>query len=186
MDISHMSNSRAVLTLGKDMTFRDYVQGAFRMRGIGKGQTIHLYIVPEVQTLIQTNIAQCGSRFWTDTNSAKKMNPLKLLWGGEHAAEILVAVSGWLLLNSMRKEKIQFGMLIEQNMNNVWRKQSMLGLRAGFNQFGLAPPKSLGASARPGLQMKAAAYLHTCLDIFRSVATANERSADRRWTIWLE
>lgn len=30
----------AVVTIGKDMTFRDYAQGAFRMRGIGVGQRI--------------------------------------------------------------------------------------------------------------------------------------------------
>ena len=39
MDISHLSNARAVLTLGKDMTFRDFVQGAFRMRGIVSAHT---------------------------------------------------------------------------------------------------------------------------------------------------
>merc|ERR1712187_643466 len=35
MDIKHVYNATAVLTLGKDMVFRDYAQGAFRMRGIG-------------------------------------------------------------------------------------------------------------------------------------------------------
>ena len=40
MDIKHALNARAALTLGKDMTFRDLAQGAFRMRGIGEGQTV--------------------------------------------------------------------------------------------------------------------------------------------------
>ena len=31
---------------------RDYAQGAFRMRGIGKGQTVTLYLIPEVRKLI--------------------------------------------------------------------------------------------------------------------------------------
>ena len=35
MDIKHRVNARAAVTLGKDMVFRDYVQGAYRMRGIG-------------------------------------------------------------------------------------------------------------------------------------------------------
>lgn len=76
MDIKHVLSACAVLTLGKDMTFRDYAQGkahshhlrlqsihsradslrlppgAFRMRGIGKGQTIHLYIIPEIERLM--------------------------------------------------------------------------------------------------------------------------------------
>jgi len=38
MDIKQVLNAKAALTLGKDMTFRDYAQGAFRMRGIGRGQ----------------------------------------------------------------------------------------------------------------------------------------------------
>jgi hypothetical protein len=53
MDIKHVVNATAVLTLGKDMVFRDYVQGAYRMRGIGTGQRIHVMIIPEVAELMQ-------------------------------------------------------------------------------------------------------------------------------------
>jgi hypothetical protein len=49
IDTKQTLNALAVVTLGKDMTFRDYAQGAYRMRGIGKGQTIALYIIPEVK-----------------------------------------------------------------------------------------------------------------------------------------
>ena len=52
MDIKHVVNATAVITLGKDMVFRDYVQGAYRMRGIGKGQKIHCLIIPEVAQLM--------------------------------------------------------------------------------------------------------------------------------------
>jgi len=38
------------------MTFRDYAQGAFRMRGIGTGQTIELFIIPEVFRSESTNL----------------------------------------------------------------------------------------------------------------------------------
>ena len=48
MDIKHVVNAVAVITLGKDMVFRDYVQGAYRMRGIGQGQRIHVFVIPEV------------------------------------------------------------------------------------------------------------------------------------------
>ncbi len=34
MDIKQGPSACAVLTLGKDMTFRDYAQGAFRMRQV--------------------------------------------------------------------------------------------------------------------------------------------------------
>jgi len=33
MDIKQAVDACAALTLGKDMVFRDYAQGAFRMRG---------------------------------------------------------------------------------------------------------------------------------------------------------
>lgn len=56
MDIKQAVDARAALTLGKDMVFRDYAQGAFRMRGIGKGQTIHLIVVPEIEQRICTQV----------------------------------------------------------------------------------------------------------------------------------
>ena len=60
MDIKQHSRAVAVLTIGKDMTFRDYAQGAYRMRGLAKGQpqTIQLYIVPEVRGLIGSQVAE--------------------------------------------------------------------------------------------------------------------------------
>ena len=33
-------------------------QGAFRMRGIGQGQTLRLLIIPEVARLIQVEVAR--------------------------------------------------------------------------------------------------------------------------------
>lgn len=70
MDIKHVLNAKAVLTLGKDMTFRDYSQGAFRMRGIGVGQTIHLYIIPEVERLMARELKEANMPDFG-------MNPLK-------------------------------------------------------------------------------------------------------------
>ena len=40
------------MTLGKDMTLRDYAQGAWRMRQIGRGQRLELIVVPEVAKLV--------------------------------------------------------------------------------------------------------------------------------------
>ena len=34
MDIKHVLSAKAVVTLGKDMVFRDYSQGAWRMRQV--------------------------------------------------------------------------------------------------------------------------------------------------------
>ena len=51
MDIPQTASANAVLTLGKDLTFRDYAQAAYRMRGIGKGQCIILFVTPQVGRL---------------------------------------------------------------------------------------------------------------------------------------
>ena len=44
-----------MLTIWKDMTFRDYAQGAFRMRQIGMGQTLVL-IRSEVENRMQEEL----------------------------------------------------------------------------------------------------------------------------------
>lgn len=57
MDVEHHFNARAVLTIGKDMCFRDYAQGAYRMRGIGiRGQKLTLYLIPEIRSEIQREL----------------------------------------------------------------------------------------------------------------------------------
>ena len=43
-----------------DLIFRDYAQAAYRMRGIGKGQKIVLFVIPEVQKLIE--LESCKGR----------------------------------------------------------------------------------------------------------------------------
>ncbi len=68
------------------------------MRGIGKGQTIHLYIIPEVLKLIKKEAPDSGSM---------QRN-----------------VAAWLTINSMRSEKLQFMQLCVQNLKNVWRKRA--------------------------------------------------------------
>ena len=48
MDIKQPASAIAMLTLGKDMTFRDLAQGAYRMRAIGRGQQIVMLAPPTV------------------------------------------------------------------------------------------------------------------------------------------
>lgn len=102
-DINHTPTAKAVLTLGKDMTFRDYAQGiesfycicsvfndctgAFRMRGIAKGQTIQLFIIPEVKQLV--------SQF----SNAR--------FGAVSDSQLLAGVSAWLVVNAMKSETTQ-------------------------------------------------------------------------------
>ena len=114
MDIQHRLNACAVLTLGKDMVFRDYAQGAYRMRGIAKGQTIQLLLIPEIVDVIARELAAAGLKATVGQSG-----------GGQR---VLVEVVAWLVVNSMRSERVQAGMLALQNLANTWRK-------AGFRQL---------------------------------------------------
>ena len=58
MDIKQALDATAACTLGKDMTLRDHAQGVYRMRGLGRGQTIVVLVVDEVRELILESIGQ--------------------------------------------------------------------------------------------------------------------------------
>ena len=110
MDIKHRVNAHAVVTLGKDMVFRDYVQGAYRMRGIGIGQTCTVIIIPEVQELMTREL------------TAAKMPTASVPKNDLTIEQTLTNIAAWLLLNSMHTEQIQWTMLCLQNVSNLYRK----------------------------------------------------------------
>ena len=150
MDIHQCIDAKAALTLGKDMTFRDYAQGAFRMRGIGKGQTIELFIIPEVLRLINDHISRANQRpaaplmapapatgYGADLLSLP--NPLAgpatgspVVRGGK---QLLVNVSSWLTVNLMKSENMQFRMLCQQSVDNVSRKRAYSTLTTHYREL---------------------------------------------------
>jgi ankyrin repeat protein/thiol-disulfide isomerase/thioredoxin len=115
MDIKHTPNARALITLGKDMVLRDLAQGAYRMRGIGKGQTVDFFLIPEVLRLVD----DCK----TETEQASG--------NGEQVSAQLKSVLMWLLDNSLRTERTQFSQLQMQNCANVFRKVAFAELLKG-------------------------------------------------------
>ena len=145
MDIQHALNAKAVLTLGKDMTFRDYAQGAYRMRGIGMGQTIELFVIPEVRQLVADILAKKGA------GGAARAGAGQAAGDAPGERDILKDVSAWLVVNSMRSEQVQFNMLCEHNMRNVWRKEA-------FNML-VARCNDVGGDAADGLLVR-------CIDAF--------------------
>jgi hypothetical protein len=123
MDIKQSLSACALLTIGKDMIFRDYAQGAYRMRGIGKGQTIHLFIVPEIKKLIRKTLPRVTGHVEDD-------------------------VAAWLQLNNMKIEKLQFLQLCSQSMQTVWRKVAMDALLSSSGVEGVnVVPGLLGSSS---------------------------------------
>ncbi len=124
MDIKQFYTARAALTLGKDMTFRDYAQGAYRMRGIGQGQTLTLLIIPEVAKLIENEVA-CGAGVPVTSRPLSSDLP-----------RVLNDVTAWLLINQMLLERTQYNMLCNQNVGNVWRKNGFRRLIANHSKIG--------------------------------------------------
>lgn len=47
-DVTQDPLAVALITLGKDTTFRDLAQGAWRLRQLGRGQRIHIVVPPEI------------------------------------------------------------------------------------------------------------------------------------------
>ena len=110
MDIQHKLDAVAALTLGKDMNWRVHEQGAYRMRGIGKGQRICLQVIPQLIELISKDrrMANIEERLTGDA-------------GRWHRSEggMLLAVAAWLLVNSIRTKCIQLAMRQVQNPKNT-------------------------------------------------------------------
>jgi hypothetical protein len=151
MDIHQCIDAKAVLTLGKDMTFRDYAQGAFRMRGIGLGQTIELFIIPEVLRLIddeqkraqkQAGIAAPiqapntnSNVYGSDILSLSSLATPVGFQSASQGAQLLINVAAWLTVNGMKSENVQFRMLCHQSVDNVMRKRAYGTLTASYTEL---------------------------------------------------
>ena len=104
MDIKQFPSARAVVTIGKDMVFRDFAQGSFRMRNIGAGgQHIHLYIISEVAERIKQELNTVPGLWMTDADGLPRWD---------------LCVSAWLMLNSMHMEGLQFLQLNTQELSS--------------------------------------------------------------------
>ena len=122
MDIKHDDAALAALTLGKDLTLRDLAQGAFRMRGIAKGQTIVCVITPEVEDLVSRELAAAGQ----PPPPTRELG----LAPAVRARRVLVACVAWLVISAARAERVQFNQLCCQTVANVFRKVAFNELAA--------------------------------------------------------
>lgn len=57
IDIKHTIDAKCLVTIGKGMILRDLMQGAWRMRGIAKGQTIVYHTIAEIAQLIKRELS---------------------------------------------------------------------------------------------------------------------------------
>ena len=164
IDIKQTPNAIAAMTLGKDMTFRDFAQGAFRMRGIGRGQSIHLFVIPEIRRLIHREVT-CGGVDGSDDivakvdDEKKEQTPSTLLLPPASRADI----AAWLCVNSMRMEHLQFQQLCLQNASNVWRKEAFSALLKDSEPAANSVPRIQRYSAADDYHR----FITSSIDLFR-------------------
>ncbi|CAI5729997.1 unnamed protein product [Peronospora destructor] len=156
MDIKQCVNARAVVTLGKDMTFRDYAQGAYRMRGIASGQSICLFLIPEVENRIRHEMKLAQVELTTQGSAQQRRD------------EFLLLVPAWLLTNSMRMESMQLVQLSLQELHNTWRKRALHSLLDEI-AAAMANNASLASRLRRFISRdndNAKAWLRKCIAMF--------------------
>ena len=122
MDIKQCFAARAVLTLGKDMVFRDLAQGAFRMRGIGAGQRLTIVVIPEVAQLIARQLEAAGRAPLRDRAAARPLSQQQ-------------QISAWLVINAMKTESVQANQLAAQNLADIWRQNAWKSLTEHHGAF---------------------------------------------------
>lgn len=61
---------------------------------------------------------------------------------------MLVDVAAWLVINSMRSERIQFNQLCIQNVSNVWRKNAFKTLLKNHTEYERSLPLALSVPQR--------------------------------------
>jgi hypothetical protein len=112
VDIVQAPTARAVVTIGKDSVLRDYAQGAWRMRRLGQGQTLQVWLIPEVARLVSAAVDKAH------------MNP---------DGPLINSTMAWLAVNSIRAETLQAAKLRVLQAGTIART-------AAFKQLlGVAP-----------------------------------------------
>eukprot|EP00439_Symbiodinium_sp_Y106_P050997 s1164_g6.t1 len=164
MDIQHKPDARAVFTLGKDMVWRDYCQGAYRMRGINRGQRVVVYAIPEVAKLIDTSLVG------VNLNAETLRVPL-------------VRVVAWLVLNGLRSERVQAGMLRSQDSHTLWRRPAYAWLQDHSEEAsGEEAKKHLDVFEEP-LDLDLASTIPRPKSLAEAI---EERAKDKEWLLGKE
>ena len=143
IDIKQSPDAHAAVTIGKDLTIRDFAQGCYRMRQLGKGQVVHCIWVPEVENLV--------------------------LRSSDRVESLPIDAIAWLTSRYIKSEVLQFSELSRQTADSFPRRHALSQLLASVPDVcenmdvtaaklrQLARPKS---SAKGGIQFDAAAAGH--------------------------
>ena len=151
VDLKQAPDACAAITVSKDTSFRDYAQAAFRMRGLGLGQTMAVLLVPEVEQLVH----ECC------TQEPAVKGVVDALYGGQgggagaaatrtpHAGELVL----YLLANSVRSEGMQHAALQKQRLAHLVRIPARLESRvrdSARRELAVPPWEAPGSGAAGG------------------------------------
>eukprot|EP01060_Flectonema_neradi_P013755 TRINITY_DN2047_c2_g1_i1.p1 TRINITY_DN2047_c2_g1~~TRINITY_DN2047_c2_g1_i1.p1 ORF type:complete len:4005 (+),score=760.52 TRINITY_DN2047_c2_g1_i1:105-12119(+) len=102
MDIKQSIVCTAFLTISPSMVFRDYAQGSYRMRGLGKGQTLEILVPPESKDVCNEHV------------------PLSQKSSLELTRQLQIVQ--WMLLKESEAVNHQKSILDKQCIDNLWRE----------------------------------------------------------------
>jgi hypothetical protein len=95
------------------------------------GQTIELLIVPEINERIRTQVA-----LGLSVNVQNRTKQLSSLDPRAQHKQLLSDVLAWLVINNLRIDGLQFNLLCEQSVSNIWRKGAFNTLLKRFHEIG--------------------------------------------------
>lgn len=152
-DVPMPPDAVGACTLGAANTYRDFAQSAWRLRRLGKGQTLHVLLVHEIASLACTTVAE--------------LSPCSPLSAGPAAAVDLSPsdVACWLLSNTLQQETLQARALAGQRLAHCWRAPALETLLATRckqpTDSGSSATGSAGAARKPAVQLRTAPQTFT-------------------------
>ena len=116
-DCKHRLDAVAAVTLGKDMVFRDHVQGCWRMRGLEHGQSLVVLLVDEVVELVRGTVPLLPG--------ASLAGVAAVAEGAEGQQLLLEGIISWLIVKALETEEVQHVQLMKQGLRDVWRRTAL-------------------------------------------------------------
>ncbi|CAE7245536.1 unnamed protein product [Symbiodinium natans] len=107
IDINQPALGVAAITMGKDMSIRELQQGAWRMRGLARGQTLEMILPEDVAAYMRSALQD--PRAVPPSNSSRALQDIQAC----------------LLMRSLDQEELQTRQLVRQDLGHTWKSQAL-------------------------------------------------------------
>lgn len=158
-DVPMPPDAIGACTLGAANTYRDFAQAAWRLRRLGKGQTLHVLLVHEIASLARKTVAELLSSV---PAAAGELTPSEVVC--------------WLLSNTLQQEALQASALAGQKLAHCWRAPALDTLLTTRCK----QPAVSGASGIAGVVKRPALQLRMAPQTFAADLQA-EKPGDQTW-----